>query len=78
MEKVWVDNLMPGWSTATAISRLSYGWISYSHITDASKGVDFVPKAAIAAPARASINRPLQIWNLSVITSSNFSAERMP
>lgn len=53
-------------------------WTPYAPVADLWQGVDFVPKASAMAAGRASIDRPLQIWSLSVITSSAFSAEGEP
>lgn len=69
------------WPSA-ATSRLTYGWLPYSHVTDAYRGVDFVPQATdlglFPQPYKASTDRPAVVWNLSVITASGFTAERLP
>lgn len=59
-------------------SRNSYGWLPLSAVTDLWQGVDFVPTAVIAAPAKASTLRPVVVYNLSAITASGYTAERHP
>lgn len=65
------------WSDSQGTPK-TYAWIPYGQVTDLWGGVDFVPKAGEEAPYQASTDRPAVVWNLSVITASNFSAEGRP
>lgn len=67
---------MPSWDAT--VSRQSFGWVPLSRRTDLWNGVDFIPKVSNEAPFKLDSTRPIALWELSVITASNFSYEGRP
>ncbi len=59
-------------------SAASFEWTPLGRVTDLWLGIDFVAKVSADAPAKARSERAISIWNVSVVTASDYSGEGAP